>query len=174
MAAGEGWDKGVHYDYAYGRLVSLVRKAEYPASCYAAVLLVQLVNATRVSEAVRAFREFLKRDASEVRVQVSKRRKPVKRLVVKPAEVDAVRALCADLADVDEGRLINRVKVFAVRRLGINTHSLRYAGVTRLLRLGLTPPEVAKITGHATLDEVLTYTQRVTAEEVLRRAARWR
>ena len=59
------------------------------------------------------------------------------------------------------------VKVYAKKVLGINTHSLRYARITHMLR-NISPSIVAKITGHKKLDYILTYTQIKTAEEALR------
>jgi integrase len=60
------------------------------------------------------------------------------------------------------------VKVYAKKVLGINTHSLRYARITHMLRNSISPSIVAKITGHKKLDYILTYTQIKTVEEALK------
>ena len=63
---------------------------------------------------------------------------------------------------------MKRIKVYAVKELWINTHSLRYARITHMLRNNVSPSIVAKITGHKKLDYILKYTQIKTAEEALR------
>jgi len=66
-------------------------------------------------------------------------------------------------------QLALRLKVFSLRELGINTHSLRYTFITHLASQGVSPQLIAKITGHSRLDYVLHYTQRLKAEELLER-----
>ena len=61
------------------------------------------------------------------------------------------------------------LKVYSKCTYGFNTHSLRYAFITYLLRQGVSPSIIAKITKHSRLDYILTYTQEKTAEEVLRK-----
>jgi hypothetical protein len=53
-----GWDKGVDYEYAYSKILRHLVKSRYPAKCYDAVLLVQLRNGAKISEAVKAFKQF--------------------------------------------------------------------------------------------------------------------
>jgi len=167
------WDAGVDFAAAYSRLSRLLRasRGRFPAMCYYAVLLIQLRNGCRVSEAVRAFREFLRSGAVELRVPVSKRR-GVERLVVVPAELEALRgearACCSELLLVPERALVKRVVTWCERKLGFNTHSLRYAFITYLLRSGVNPSIVARITQHARLDYILRYTQEKEAERALR------
>jgi integrase len=165
-----GWDKGVDYESAYAKIVRHMAKAKAPAKCYDAVLLLQLRNGLRVSEAVRAFKEFLLKRALEVEVRVSKKRRAEVRMAIVPRElIDMALAECRDMLSVDEAKLVARVKVYCRRRYGFNTHSLRYAFITFLLRQGVPSSLIAKITRHSRLDYVITYTQEKAAEEVLRR-----
>ncbi|MCC6064675.1 MAG: tyrosine-type recombinase/integrase [Thermofilum sp.] len=165
-----GWDKGVDYESAYAKIVRHMAKAKAPAKCYDAVLLLQLRNGLRVSEAVRAFKEFLLRRALEVEVRVSKKRRAEVRMVIVPRElIDMTLAECRDMLSIDEAKLVTRVKVYCRRRYGFNTHSLRYAFITFLLRQGVPSSIIAKITRHSRLDYVITYTQERAAEEVLRK-----
>lgn len=53
-------------------------------------------------------------------------------------------------------------------RLKVNAHSLRYAFITYLLKQGVNPTIVARVTGHTKLDFILHYTQAKEAERVLR------
>ena len=164
------WDRGLDYEEAYSRILKHLYRSEPPASCYDAILLIQLRNGMRVSEAVRAFKEYLARRVLEVEVPVSKKRKPEARLAVVPRELlDAKLAGCRDLLALDGKKLAHRVKMYCLRRYGFNTHSLRYAFITYLLRQGVSPSIIAKITKHSRLDFILTYTQEKAAEEILKK-----
>ncbi|MET3725883.1 site-specific integrase [Sphingomonas trueperi] len=55
----------------------------------------------------------------------------------------------------------------------LRLHDLRHEGVSRLLELGLSPPEVATVSGHLTLSQLMRYThpdaQRIRAKLAGRR-----
>lgn len=161
------WDKGISYEYAYYKILAKMKEAQDDKTyAYYAVLLTQLRNGSRVSEAIKAIQLFAKAGRREVEVQVSKKRSPTFRLMVIPGEVDQKR--CISIADISVGVLANRVKVICITKLGFNTHSLRYAFITKLLKSGINPAIVAKITEHSKLDFILTYAQKKAAEETLR------
>lgn len=88
-----------------------------------------------------------------------------------PGELEeyGMRRLCIDLLNVDDKKLINRLKTYSSRSLGINTHSLRYSFITYLLRKGVNPAVVSKIIKHSRLDQLLTYVQTKYGEELLRK-----
>ncbi|MEM1996488.1 MAG: integrase [Candidatus Bathyarchaeia archaeon] len=160
------WDKGLDYEYCYSVLLRRLQRARNNKQyCYYAILLTQLRNGSRVSEAVRAFIEFVKTGKRELDVNVSKKKRVEKRLMIIPNEIE--REKCMFLDD-DEGVLTKRVKVFCKQKLGFNTHSLRYAFITYLLRQGVNPSIIAKITKHSKLDFILTYTQEKAGEEILK------
>ncbi|MEM1929910.1 MAG: tyrosine-type recombinase/integrase [Thermofilaceae archaeon] len=163
------WDRGVDYEVVYERLLRLIKRERKPKlKAYAFILLIQLRNGSRVSEAVKAFKEYLLTGKREVEVPLSKKKKPERRLMVIPdVEFDRSSA-AADLLDIDDNLLVWRVKKYAEKKLRVNTHSLRYAFITYLLRQGINPAVVAKITGHSKLDFILHYTQSKEAERVLR------
>lgn len=170
-----GWDKGIDYSTAYALLSRSIQrkmgKRPRPRSLYYdAILLLQLRNGLRVSEAVRAFKQYIKRKAPELEVRLSKKKRPETRLVVVPAEVQAVADSneCVELLNVDDDVLVKRIKSYASSALGVNTHSLRYAFITHLLKQGVSPSIVARITKHSKLDFILRYTQERAAEDALR------
>ena len=100
-------------------------------------------------------------------MRVRKRRDGYERLMILPEELKIQDiAVCREI--LSRGNAILRVKVYAKKVLGINTHSLRYARITHMLRNNISPSIVAKITGHKKLDYILTYTQIKTAEEALK------
>ena len=89
---------------------------------------------------------------------MSKKHRPETRLAVIPRE----------LLDGPEEVISKRMRRYCIETYGFNTHSLRYAFITYLLRQGVNPSIVAKITRHSKLDFILRYTQERVAEQVLR------
>jgi integrase len=165
-----GWDRGVDYEFAYNKILRHMAKAKYPGRCYDAILLVQLRNGARISEAVKAFKHFLTSKSIEFEVEVSKKKRVEHRKIVVPRELLSVElGPCMELLSIEDKRLVSRLKVYSRYTYGFNTHSLRYAFITHLLRHGVSPSIIAKITKHSRLDYILTYTQEKTAEEILRK-----
>ena len=172
------WDRGLDYDKLYRTLTGMLRehrrRGAWRSFCYASVLLIQLRNGSRVSEALEAALAFAREGRREVYIEVRKRRDGLKRLMVLPRELSLDdMAACSSILDTPRdgrGRRLSlfRVDLYARRRLGVNTHSLRYAFITRMLREGVHPAVIAKITGHSKLDYILRYTQMKRAEEILR------
>jgi len=160
------WDRGLDYITVYNLILKHMRRSRGKRKCYDSILLIQLRNGSRISEAVRAYIEYVKTRNSEVKVLVSKKRREVKRLMVIPSEVE----ICEELLLVDERRLVDRLKHYSLNTFNINTHSLRYAFITYLLKIGTNPAIISKITKHSRLDLILTYTQEKVAEDVLREA----
>jgi hypothetical protein len=73
------WDRGLDYESTYNYLVRhmnrMLKLHKFTAVCYDAILLTQLRNGLRVSEAVRAFKEFISTKSIEVTVTVSKKKR---------------------------------------------------------------------------------------------------
>jgi integrase len=126
------------------------------------ILLIQLRNGARLSEAYDALYEFARTKAREVYVRLRKQKKEKMRLMIRPEVITD-----EDLDNVVKIH-INSVYRFAVRVLGTNTHSFRYAAVTYWSRRGLPANVIARITGHSNLNHLITYTQIRTGEETLR------
>lgn len=135
------------------------------SKCYDSILLIQLRNGLRISEAIRSYIQYLKEKKIELQVPLSKKKKPETRLVVIPSN-DIV--LCPELAEVSFTKLKHRVIKYCEKTYKVNTHSLRYSFITYLLKAGVSPAIVAKITKHSKLDFILDYTQEKTAEEILK------
>jgi len=163
---GEGWDRGVDFEAAKARLESRLSRAKSDTEyAYLAILLVQLLNGARVSEACEAVQIYARTAETRVRVKVRKQKSPAERLIVIPRGIDLRRV--AWVADVDLERLVERVKFYARTRLGLNTHSLRYAFITHMAKRGVSAQLIAKMTGHKTLSHILHYTQKIEAEKIL-------
>jgi integrase len=140
-------------------------------SPYDVVLLVQLRNGSRVGEAVEATVRFCEAGQDQVLVRVEKHRDGDQRLMVLPEEPRSGegRQLLSEACDALSALRNPKaaVKVYCRRAYGFNTHGLRYAFVSYLLKKGVSPSIVAKITGHRPLDHILHYTEVRLAEEVL-------
>jgi Phage integrase family. len=153
------WDKGVDFESTYRRILRHLQSNNKITKCYDAILLTQLRNGCRVSEAVRAFLEFVKTSQVEVYVDVAKKKQKEQRLVVIPNEIIHLRDYCSELLSVDFRKLVDRVKHYCRYTYNFNTHSLRYSFITYLLKNGVSVSIIAKITRHSRLDYILVYTQ---------------
>ena len=142
-----------------------------PRSPYDVVLLVQLRDGSRVGEAVEATVRFCEAGQDQVLVMVEKHRDGDQRLMVLPEELRSgegrqlLSEACAALSALRNPKAA--VKVYCRRAYGFNTHGLRYAFVSYLLKKGVSPSIVAKVVGHRSLDHILHYTEVRLAEEVL-------
>jgi len=156
---------GLDYVSTYRKLVKLVLHSKVPSKCYYLTYLIQLRNGSRIGEALNALREFIKERKREVLVKVEKRKDGAVRVMVLPEDVtiqDIV--VCKEWCErVSVSSVISYCKLV----LKINTHSLRYAFITHLLKNNISPSIISKITGHKNLNYILTYTQEKTAYEVL-------
>lgn len=159
------WDRGVEYEYILNKLIRLINTEKSNKNkCYASILLIQLVNGGRISEAVRGYKEYLKTGKTELRVRVSKKKQEDLRLMIIPNNV----VKCYDVSEIGDKELRDRVIYYCRKKLKVNTHSLRYSFITYLLRNNVSPAIISKITHHAKLDLILHYTQQKTAEGLLR------
>jgi len=165
-----GWDSGLDYLETYQRILSHLNRTRKPQDV---VLLIQLRNGSRIGEAVEALREFCNTGKTEVLVRVEKHKNPNDlRKMVLPEELRKgqgrvlLEQACAWLSGTEKPK--EAIKSYCRRTYGFNTHSLRYAFITYLARKGVAPQIIAKITGHRDLSHILTYTERKTAEDLLR------
>ncbi|MEM0246260.1 MAG: tyrosine-type recombinase/integrase [Desulfurococcaceae archaeon] len=163
-----GWDRGYSYEYLVELLLRYYRRRRtVKCKCITSVYLIQLRNESRVGEALRAYECFLAKRATECAVPISKSMGRT-RLMVFPGEYLSFGEFCELCTGYTPS--LSTLKSYiknAVKR-DLNTHTLRYAYITYLLRYSVNPSIVAKITGHTTLNTILTYTQAKHAEEVLR------
>jgi site-specific recombinase XerD len=162
------WDKGVDYLTTYELLLRHIRRLKSPAKCYLMIALIQLRNGSRISEAVRCFKQWLLSGKHELHVEVSKKRKPEARLMIIPPEIHDIRNECLDLSTLDNKILRERVRWALYYYLRLNTHSLRYSYITYLLREGVNPAIVSKLIRHSRIDTLLHYVQTKASEDVLR------
>jgi len=70
------------------------------------VLLVQLGNGAKISEAVKAFKQFSTSNSIELEVEASKKKRVERRKIVVPREL-----LSMELLGIEEKRIVSRLKV---------------------------------------------------------------
>ncbi|MDG7036389.1 MAG: hypothetical protein JRN02_07265 [Nitrososphaerota archaeon] len=171
-----GWDKGADYKKTYSKLTVLLKEYAEKEGIHAdsgfafsCVLLTQLRNGSRVSEAVEAMNGWLRNRNPSVEVRVRKQKTESTRLMVIPPEVQRYYSYKSRVLGALASVQLPAIEMWSRRRLGYNTHSLRYAWITEAARRGISPQLIAKITGHRTLDMVLSYTQKSGAEDILQK-----
>lgn len=163
------WDKGVDYVSIYNILRRNLHSKNKKDVCYSAILMIQLRNGSRISEAIECFKQYIISRKSEIHVRVRKKKKYEERLMVIPEELHSLDlAQCSDLLSVDDRKLRDRVRKYISRKYKINTHSLRYAFITYLLKNNINVSIIAKITRHSNLNYILHYTQQRIADEILK------
>jgi len=86
---------------------------------------------------------------------------------------DVVRNRLAykSILTIADDKLESRIRMFALKYLKTNTHSLRYALISYLAKNAVDPAIIAKVTGHKDLKRIVQYTQIKDAVEILRKLA---
>jgi len=177
------WDKELDYEETKKELLNRLnyyrnKKPLYQkdkiAYTYILTGLLQLRNGCRVGEAIEGLVKIILTGNKEVKVKVEKRKDDVRRLIILPEEItdedlETVRDIIKDWHNKNLRRLANNASKWFISNLGINTHSLRYAYISYLSKKQIPAQIITHITGHATMDMVMRYTQVKIAEETLRR-----
>lgn len=155
------WDRGLEFEKTMKKLLKdYAEETSERRKTKIAVLIVQLRNGSRISEAIEALEKFKLTGKREVEVKVRKKRKEEMRKMIIPDEIKL-----SHIADIPK---LHAVVMFAKRRYGFNTHSLRYSFITHLAMRGVSPQLISKITRHSKLDLLIDYTQEKMAEKVLK------
>jgi len=166
------WDYSVDFLEAKKTLTSAYKQLFdmnlMPYEAYVAVLLIQLVNGARIGEAIRAFKTFVESNQREFQLQAEKHGN-MKFFII--PDIIKNRQSYRIILTISDDNLANRIRMFALKYLKCNTHSLRYALVSFLAKNGTDPAIIAKITGHKKLDRIVQYTQLKDAVEIQRRLA---
>jgi Phage integrase family. len=162
-----GWDKGVDFESVLKLILknrAYAREFVRPRLLRAInVALIQLVNGLRISEALECYYKFLITKERHITVRVRKSRDRY-RVCIIPEIIDNTDiALTRNLRPVT----VSSIKTIIYKRLGVNTHSLRYAFINKLLASGVDVATVSKIVAHKKLDTLLTYVQEKRAREEL-------
>jgi hypothetical protein len=162
------WDRNIEYDIFLPKLLKTLPRLKGNAKCYCSIAILQLTNGMRAREAVAAFQYFLKTGNRKFEVKVLKQKHEKYRPVKIPDEIDNdIRADCYDLAFMDAKKLRDRYRMWLYKNFKVNTHSLRYAFISKLAEIGMSPMIIARITGHSELRYLITYTHKKLGERAL-------
>jgi len=137
-----------------------------PYEAYVAILLIQLVNGARIGEVIKAFKTFVESGQREFQLPAEKRGNT--RFFIIP-EVIKNRLAYRSILTISDENLEARIRMFSLKYLKTNTHSLRYALISYLAKNATDPAIIAKITGHKKLDRIIQYTQTKDAIDILRK-----
>jgi integrase len=185
------WDKGLDFDNIY-RLFErdiekireklnngIIYKKDIKSLAYLTIALFQLRNGCRIGEAIEGMILICKNNNNlnwnkpiEVRVKVEKTKKTVSYRdmvlpsIIKREDIELIRSVILDLENAKKPRM--RIYTWLKNHYGINTHSLRYAFITKFAEMNTSPQLIAKMTGHVNLNHLITYTQEKTANRMLR------
>lgn len=157
------WLKPLDFGKVKKKILQLIRNAKslkMKVALY--ILLIQLLNGTRLSESMEAYGKFVELGCREVQVRVRKRKKKVYRLVIIPKEVERVNVTVSK----------RYVKYVCNKMLKTNTHSLRYCYITYLAKINIPYQIVAKITKHANPQMIQHYTDELLAMEIQKKIAK--
>jgi len=164
------WDYSVDFLEAKKVLTSAYKQLYdlnlMPYEAYVAILLIQLTNGARIKEAIRAFKTFIESSQREFQLQAEKHGN-TRFFVIH--DVIRNRLAYKSILTIADGNLEARIRMFALKYLRCNTHSLRYALISHLTKNATDPAIIAKITGHKKLDRIIQYTQTKDAVEILRK-----
>ena len=166
-----GWDLGLDYEATYKQILDHYYKAKTDTQKgYDVILLTQLRNGARVSESIEFLQNITKSPkvfATQGEVRVRKCKKYKVRLMVLPEELHNEKKQLLRLHYIFANATNDKVYHYAKKTYGFNTHSLRYAFISYLAKLGVQPQLIAKITQHSKLDMILNYTSQITANQIL-------
>jgi integrase len=163
------WDKGVDFESMYHRLLRKIHSVKNNnTKCYLMIALIQLRNGARISESIRAFKEWIRTSNTELYIKVSKKKRLEERLMIIPQEIQQYRLNCVDLLEVNDRTLRERIRATLHYYFKVNTHSLRYSFITYLLRSGVNPALVSKMIRHSRLDTLMSYIQVKESDRILR------
>lgn len=163
------WDKGLDYENTYKLLFQKALKGKREKErVYSFILLIQLRNGCRISESIKAYKQWFLTGKKELIVTVSKTKNKKERKIIIPDFPNYDLVKYPQIIEINDKTLRERIRTFCQRTFKFNTHSLRYSFITYLLKNGVNPSIISKITKHSKLDYILTYTQEKSAEDVLR------
>ena len=168
------WSRDLDYDSEVERLKTLVAANKGKQRGYFAILLTQLAQSCRISEAVDALMKWAKakKNTDLVQIRVRKRKDVYWRDVYIPKSIlDNSRSIKRVLNKFEfSDNLVDNVRKFASYHL-YNTHALRHAGITYQGMKGTPDQVIAVGTGHKKVEHIRIYTQRSAARKVLKEMA---
>jgi len=169
------WDKRVDFIKMKNRFERDLKKLEkekltyrrLKEMCYISILLIQLVNGSRISEAIEGLKKAIEENKNEVYVRVRKQKNNVRLIVIPKIVMKKLKFIRLIVPFITR----DKVRSFCRYNYKINTHSLRYAFVSHLGEKGYPAQVIAAITQHKNLNYIIRYTQQNLGEKILKEMA---
>ena len=148
---------------------------------YNSILLTQLLNGSRISEAVEACITFLKTEDREQKINTRKRKKRSKNketgeiktmghdtkvVIIIPNTIKKHYLEYIKNKTIEE--ITDAVILFAINHHKINTHSLRYAWIAKMGELGKPANLISKAIRHTNIQTIEKYTREAQADDMKR------
>jgi len=158
--------KNVDFQEAFKKIFKALRDhiedKKYNKALKDFILLVQLANGMRISEAIEATKKIIENETYELQLEALKGGEA--RIVRVPPQVP--KNWISKLKKADKWPSKDAVIMYCKRTFGVNTHALRHSFITYMAKKGIPPQLIARMTGHKKLDMILRYTSKAKAEEV--------
>ena len=172
MSSSHTWSKDLDYQTEIEVLKKLViEESRILQKAYYAILLTQLSQSMRLSEAVDAMLKWAKEPKEVINVQVkTRKRKSVywRDVYIPKTVLDNSGPIKRGLNQLEySAKLVNTIGHF-VRYHLYNSHALRHAAITHQGEMNIPAQVIAKGTGHVRAEQVSTYTQRTAIVKVLK------
>ena len=174
------FDKGVNYSDAHKKfsdeIINIyskdyINQHELKRLTYLVISLIQLQNGSRISETIKATKQFISNlDLKVAVITIAKRKDGFRRKILLPELItaDILERIKPEIKDDSIEELSKKIRMFLTRHYGWNTHSLRYALINYLAIEKKTPINlVSKLVGHKNMNQLLTYTQNKHVDELL-------
>jgi len=168
------WGKQLDFDQEIERLQTLIAANKGKQKAYYAILLTQLSQSCRISEAVDALTQWAKnkKNVDLVEIRVRKRKDTYWRDIFIPKSIKneskSLKRIINKFQFSDN--LVDNIIHFAIYHL-YNTHALRYAGITQQGEMKIPDQVIAAGTGHKKLEHIRRYTEKMAARKVLQEMA---
>ncbi len=173
---GRTFDSGLSYEYLISKIMTLYNsfatiwqternKKTAVSLLYSATALTQLTNGLRSAEAVESMINFIRTREREFKIKAKKHGN--ERWVIIPRTI-----VWGDLSQAYGmvGRIsLGGYRKWVKRKVGCNTHTLRYAFIRKCLSSGLNADRTAIIIGHRRLTTTYEYEKEYNSKEDLRK-----
>jgi len=158
------WDRGITFESLLAQLMNLYNQYTFAfftdrgvriarKLCYSAIGLIQLRNGLRAQEAIDSFYYWLetKEKVFYIRAKKHGEERPVKiPAMLKYPDLFEASRLAGKITMRAYGKWVER-------KLGVNTHTLRYAFIRKLLDLEVPGDKISLVLGHRKPDTTYEY-----------------
>ena len=161
------WDRGINYDYLFSKLLNMYNQfltlfSNLPTDkmiakrfLYTSIALIQLRNGLRLSEAVEAIIHFSKTGERKFKIMPKKNNNERWVIILDFILQRDIQNALTFVQDIK--KLTQNYRMWLKNVVGINSHSLRYAFIRKMLDKGLNSTQIALILGHRKLETTYEY-----------------